>query len=605
MAGASAGLAGAIVGIAVGEGVVMMGGLASIAFFARRASRARARIVQGRAFVALQHAQAAILSGDLESAEERLSLLPKRAQPNALRSRELLRSLIAVRRGDLQGAQSFLGAVLAATPSDSLAGIQWATARGILSLTFAGAGQVDSARRTAEETIASPYALKDARLFAGLAWGVALERAGERAELRAHLERHRGELLASSGPSERRLLRAWARMLEMPAHSVYREAPVIAEEAEAAFVRAVSPEAARFADEPPRDLSKTRAVLGEAGSAALPTRVSRSMPRTVWIPGLGAIVLFVGLLGYGALHAITASAARSPSADELSALLGVSLTATLTVLLCGLLVWRSHKARAGRTAAAEIFQAFRALGAGDLAAAGTFAESAAKSGHRAYGAQAEHVLAQIAAARGKPELAIEHSERALATVAGDAQLAELLADTLVADLVTTRAFALAATGRTEAARTALEALPKSAFALSQRFTVELEIAIASNDLDRAYELASAAPPALDPMTELIVDLVRAVRAREGVGLPELLRLRREVGRAPERRHLTRYAPRLLDAFMRMEDGDARDEDMGAWGDDLDRELDAAASAELAAAHEAECSLEAELALAKANGRRVA
>ncbi|HTJ81743.1 MAG TPA: hypothetical protein VL400_08450, partial [Polyangiaceae bacterium] len=61
------------------------------------------------------------------------------------------------------------------------------------------------------------------------------------------------------------------------------------------------------------------------------------------------------------------------------------------------------------------------------------------------------------------------------------------------------------------------------------------------------------PPALDPMTELAVDLVRAIRSRDGVGLAEMLRLRRDVTRGPERAYLRRYAPSLLDAFEKVDD----------------------------------------------------
>lgn len=175
-------------------------------------------------------------------------------------------AVIALRRGDLALARERATTLIADKPHDALGGVQYATGRALRALALAAAERAGArAREDIDAVVASPYAFREARLFSGLAWGVLLERAGERAALRGHLEQHRGELLRGAGSHERRLLRAWARMLSScQPHGVYREAPGIAAQAEAAFVQALSPEATRFADEPARDALATERLLGAA-----------------------------------------------------------------------------------------------------------------------------------------------------------------------------------------------------------------------------------------------------------------------------------------------------------------------------------------------------
>ncbi|HTJ83437.1 MAG TPA: hypothetical protein VL400_17075, partial [Polyangiaceae bacterium] len=483
-----AGIAMACIGVGLRVYPITLAGAGLATIGVRRMQRASRRIVAGRAFVLAQHAQAAVLAGDLDRAEELLAAMPPNASEGARRGAMLLSALVDVRRGDLARSEPTLMSLLSFAPTDTLSALQSATACGMQALVLGATGRTDEASRLVTMTLASPHALKEARLFAHIAWGVVLERTGRRADLREHLELHRSELFAAAGPSERRLLRAWARMLEMPPHSVYREAPAVAEEAEAAFVRAVSPEAARFADEPARDAERARALLGEAppdedeqGSEARAGRAVR-----IAIPAGGALLLGVA---FGVRELLRGGAPLRSVEVETAQLAMVAGVATLSVVVLGLVAWVARRRGVGKEASIAVFEAYRALGANELERARVLAASAASSGIRPLVAQAEQILAQVALARAAPERALAHADRGLAALSGEPELFELASDTLAADLVTARALALAATDRPESAKGALSKLPESAFVLSQRFAVELQLALRAGDLGRAAELA--------------------------------------------------------------------------------------------------------------------
>jgi hypothetical protein len=518
----------------------------------RRVRAHRKRLTAARAFVAAQHAQAAVEAGRFDEAETLLERVPPGAPEGARRGASLLTAVIALRRGDLVLARARASQIIADKAHDALGGVQHATARAIRALALAAADERDLARADIDAVVASPYAFREARLFSGLAWGVLLERAGERAALRGHLEQYRSELLRGAGAHERRLLRAWARMLELPSHSVYREAPEIAAEAEAAFVKALSPEAARFADEPARDALATERVLGTTSGEASPKkRANRT--RALWIALASAPVLVGGaVLFVRMLFGVSGGASDGPHVD-LGAVVGFGLLGALSLVIVALVVLGNRSARA-RADAETLFQAFRLLGQGHLPEARSLAANVSGSKQPHLVAQAELLLAQGALEDLAPALALEHADRGLAKLSGPA-LRELVADTVLAELVAARAFALAALDRHEAAHDALRELPSNAFALRQRFSVELVVAVRSGDDDRARELATAAPPGLGPLDDLVVDLVRAVASRGAIGLAEMLRLRRDASRAGERRYLRAFVPTLLEAFEHLDEID--------------------------------------------------
>ncbi len=540
------GAAGFLVGL--GGASISLGPVALLVA-ASRIQAHRKRLTAARAFVAAQHAHAAVEAGRFEEAERLLAQLPAGAPDGARRGALLLSAVIALRRGDLALARERATTLIADKPHDALGGVQYATGRALRALALAAADEPARAREDIDAVVASPYAFREARLFSGLAWGVLLERAGERAALRGHLEQHRGELLRGAGSHERRLLRAWARMLELPTHSIYREAPEIAAQAEAAFVQALSPEAARFADEPARDALATERLLGAA--KAPDERAKRRTRRRIILASV-PLVLVGGALFTRMLVGLGGGASGAPVVDVGGVIaLGTLGLLGLAIVLTVVLGSRSSRMRADGHV---LFEAYRLLGQGHTREARALASSVTGSKRAHLVAQAELLLAQGAVDDLAPARALEHADRGLAKLTSPA-LRELVADTVLAELVAARSFALAALDRPEAARAALAELPGNAFALRQRFTIELVIAVRTGDDGRARELATAAPPGLGPLDDLVVDLVQAVGSRGAIGLAEILRLRRDASRPGERSYLRAYVPTLLEAFEHLDEID--------------------------------------------------
>jgi hypothetical protein len=227
----------------------------------------------------------AIELGRLDDAEAMLVKLG--AQPAGGDPRvRYFRALVALRRADLHAARAHLDAALGPRPSRiSLLGRSepLTQARALRAFVRAAqgdtAGAVDDAGAVRSDREADASSLA----FAALAEAVVLERRGDRPGLRAHLAEHRPLLLGATGRRERALVRAYQRMLERPATSVYRESGGQAlgagggEAALTAWVSRVAPGAAPF-------LRAAAPVEGESGASkaeptAAPPRPARATSR--------------------------------------------------------------------------------------------------------------------------------------------------------------------------------------------------------------------------------------------------------------------------------------------------------------------------------------
>ena len=137
------------------------------------------------------------------------------------------RAVIAMRRGDVDGAVAHCDAAIAVPVGPSWAGkpIQLVHAQAIRGLLRAARGDRDAARADIEAVRTSDNAAPEALARSALAEAILFERAGDRAALRALLEEQHELCSRDRTRASARLSRAYQRMLRATSTSITGKAP--------------------------------------------------------------------------------------------------------------------------------------------------------------------------------------------------------------------------------------------------------------------------------------------------------------------------------------------------------------------------------------------
>lgn len=515
-----------------------------------------------------------ISRGRLAEAEAHLDLV-EQSRPSPLLAcvAAIQRGLVGMRRGDIPAALVHLDRCIATRHGvlqRAQIRMQITAAQAIRAFLRAASGDRAGAREDIEAVRKSPDALPQALGRAALAEAILLERSGDRDALRAHLVTHHELLFDATDRRERTIVRAFQRMLETTATSVYRKGGKRDEGSEepplADWIAQVVPEAAPFADVGRAQPDKTgelpaaeateaaKVAVAEARKAAAksaPTKTGHKVGRV--------IVLWAALVAVsGAVYlALSPSGAGSGSGYEdvpdepwdPTLPLGLVCIGVFAALIGSRVYWFYR----ARKESHDLFAALNLVAKGDFDAGSAALERLTSSRLSIIAAQADHALALVAEKKSDLRLALERCDRGLARLTKYA-IRISASDILMPDLVSERAFLLAAMDRHAEAEAELASLPP-AYPYKSRalFRVRLISRVRQGDLEGAAELAARAGLDLPlyARDELLVDAVRAATNPETAGAGEIPRIKRELRTyAPMRRWMETFAPAALVALER-------------------------------------------------------
>ena len=540
--------------------------------------------------------------GRLRDASEILDIVEARIQePWARRIVQIQRAIIAIRKGDMPAAGAALDAAIA-EPLQAFArenaAYQLEGAHALRAFVRASLGQEGPAREDIEHVKKTP-ASEDALARVALAEALLLEQAGKREELRLLLSEKRALLLEHTHPRERAIVRAFQRMVRAGAGSVYRKAEARREKPEseeptlADWVAKVAPAAASFvrSSRPAEQVAKMqpehalKAPSREAIAANAEARKQTTSNPFKWVfYGVGGTTAAIGLISViGALwpssEGVATAAQTHAAMDGVLPLLLVPIGMLPVIyVVARALQWiarlRAEKAaRAPRSSRASqpTEQELKAL---------------TTSPSPVVAAQAWLLLADHA------ERTADFQAALAATTSGLSRLSDprdrVAADIVYPDLVSLRAFLLAAAGRDEEANAELASLGPAYPHYSRAvFRAGLLAILRRGDLRAALRWIDQgeADLPLSVREELLVDLVRATVQPESAGAGEIQRLKDELTAMPEAKTWIRSAtPHLLDAFERSTMADVGyriDPSIDAAGADHRAEEEAAAEMEMA------------------------
>ncbi len=482
------------------------------------------------------------------------------------RALETQRALIAMRRGRIDEALARIDAAVAVAPANFMARqidqLQLANARGIRAFVRAAKGDREGAREDIEAVRTNPNPPPQALGRAAVAEAMVLERAGEHAALREMLVRERAVLRNGTDPRERAIIRAFQRMLQRKATSVYRtgasrepERSVGEEPAVVDWVGLMAPSVAAFASAPRALPSKEGApavvVEGkaskEAQGAVLAARkkAEAATKKVRTGAGLKVMGLLAGTIGvaFGVLSAMQGSPVddeelySGSSFTEFVSRIGVAAV----IGAFGALVLMNLRARRdGRALQASVVD--RARG---REGALEKLEELSKSPFELIASQAHLHLARAAEEQANLTAALDQAERGIARLTryGSKLVAS---DILLPELIAERAFVLTAMGREPEAFAELDTLnPAYPFLSRARFRVRLLAFVRKGDFLSAARLAdaSARDLPLHAWDEFLVDAVRVAASAETCGAGEIGRIKDELRRDAElRRWLDAVAP---------------------------------------------------------------
>ena len=237
----------------------------------------------------------------------------------------------------------------------------------------------------------------------------------------------------------------------------------------------------------------------------------------------------------------------------------------LLAIACGL--WVARRAYGLTRGRRAISNAYLSLAEGANESAVRTLEALPRTIAPTHLAIASLTLARLSSRTGNFDSALEHSERGLGYVEGPGARAAL-GDVVEPELLTEHAAALAVLGRTAEALAEVASLPTGfAFRARSVFRVRLMAFVRSGQMVAAAHLVEEDLGQLpvDPRTELVANLVRAVHAKNGIGLAEMQQLNEDVGTAANRAFLVAAAPDLLLALERSQDA-ASDDDQAVVDD---------------------------------------
>jgi hypothetical protein len=534
-------------------------GLLSLGRFVRKS---------GPAAQAINLAHNLSTAGRIAEAEERYAELDATISLRYLRRVIAVnRAWIALRRGDLERAVAFAGEAIDRP-------VQWISrrnercniveARGLRAVALASLGDASGAEQDIAAILASPLATPSALARAELARALLLEQAGDRAVLGAHLAKHRRLLREHTHPRERAIVRAYQRMLEAQATSVYRhgaprEPAPRDEPALSDWVAKLAPGAASFVPaETTRSTASSEAPRARAAPDAIAAARARfdrkgsNDERGAKALGLWTllIVLFLAVWQFLTPQRSVPTHVRAPApmhgpmrADP--SLLGILIPVLLGLFFGGLLLLFARQKRA-RSPQLSTAQAALARGDEETALAMLTALS---SGPALVAGPALLTLATERERSGDLRSAQALCERGIARAQ---QIAAAASDILLPALFAEHALILAARGESgeAAAELALieERHPSFAYLDAARFRITLVDAARRGDFTSAAQIAAkSADLPLTVRDELLADIVRVLADADSRG--EVERLRKELRTdAVSRAWIEKVAPSVLSAF---------------------------------------------------------
>ncbi len=509
--------------------------------------------------VAILASRADLEAGRFEAAERAVEGLSRSRLPQFRRTYHAQRAEIAARSRDRDEALARVDGAVEAPVGWFFRGSQRRialAAQGLRAFLRASAGDEAGAREDIAALRADPEAAPGELARAALAEALLLDRAGDRAGLRALLARSRSLLLAAAPLRERALLRAYEAMLEASPTSVYRQQgdrPAPGDEAAAitAWVACYAPNAAPF----------VRAGAVHAGGKGIQAEAPSDEARRLLAAsrssdvkekqGLKAIglwtvlvLMFVGVWGW-----------LVPSVGP--RFQGPLVAGGTFLLLFGLAV---RQIRRTRREARHLNRVARAVNAGDLdrAAAALAVEPKAPLQR----AQTAHLRAEVALRRGEMSEALAHCDRAFSLLAlfqggkVRAPVAPARGQKPAWDLhrliAAQRAFALAALGRGDEAWAEIEWAQGLPEALSI-FRVALLGRLVAGDFAGAARVFERREPAmpLPARDEVLGELARFAGRTSARSPAEAARLRAELRHDPDlARWIEAVSPGLAAAFER-------------------------------------------------------
>jgi hypothetical protein len=517
--------------------------------------------------------------GKLGEAEALLTQAEKQVRVGpSQRAIAIQRSMIALRRGDVDGALRHIDAAILPPPRATAQvhdRFQRDNALAIRAFLRASKGDREGARKDIATLRAAEQVPPQAQARAALAEAMLLESAGERAALRELLAKERALLAEATSPRERAIVRAYQRMLALPPTTVYRQAP--RREAErtpgeepplAEWMARVAPGAAPFVRAAQSSAGGTEAApsLAAAGpQAKAAVKQARALAergrRGAFWAGAGKrlAILFGGAaLLVGVLSVLPSGA--GPSVDDLPQS-GVDLVVMIqriggAIIVAGLAFFIAMIVSARRQAKA-LFGALAGAVKDDPAALAALRRLSEK-GYDLTAAQAHQQLALVAERSGDLPGALAHVDQGLGRLSRAASRV-VASDLLLPELCAERAFVLAATDHAEEAAAELESLnPAYPFLARARFRVQLVALARRGDLAGAARLAEqeALDLPLNPRDELLADAARVAASPESCGAGEVGRVKEELRtQAPLRRWMEVVAPGLLRAVELAAEGE--------------------------------------------------
>jgi len=485
------------------------------------------------------------------------------------------RGLVAMRRGELDRALAHLDRAIDmpfGVFQRAQTKVQAANARGIRAFVRAAKGDRKGAREDIDAVRASPEALPQGLARAALAEAILIERAGDRDVLRAHLAEHHDLLFDVTERRERAIVRAFQRLLEATATSVYRKGAKRDDERDepalADWVAEIVPSAASFVEAGQRPTTTAEMPSANASDDAkkvvASARKQAEKQATKGKLGRGpkVLMLWAALLGLSAAvwELIQPSQVEEFDAyDENVSIVQSDPTLLVGGLFIGVLglaiAQRVRLTLAARRASRELFSALNQIAKGDLDGGAALLERLTKNRFALIASQAHLALAGLAERRSDLDKALEHCDRGLGLLSTSA-LRAAAADILIPELTTERAFVLAAMDRHAEAEAELATLPPTyPFKSRALFRVRL-LSFARRGTEGLEDAAVLVAKAgldlpLSARDELFADIVRAAMNPETAGAGELPRIKRELRTFPElRRWMETVAPRALAALDR-------------------------------------------------------
>lgn len=445
------------------------------------------------------------------------------------------RAALALYEGKLETAvaEATKGARIGKTLG-AVASIHRQSALSLRAVALAGLGRKEEALADVSAVRAADYRQASFLARAALAEAVLFARDKDLDNLSRLLREERALLFGATGPRERLIVRALARMVAAKKTSVYREAAPKGEQdvdEHASWIAQLAPEAASYAASPKLGarLEAPAAVDPKAvAEAAKAAKAKRPWAHVAAVWGVVAMLLLAIWSLLRSDDVDVGPPAEAPFAGLDVGVVALAFSFLMFALVAAVIAFRMAR---GRKLTRELSQAFelRMRGKHDEARAALTKLAASKT--VLVKPQAERELAVIATSAGDFKAARHHAEAGIAATSASPAALSLSRPVLLPQLHAELAFALAAAGRPRRAEEALARIatisPAYPYLARDTFRVRLVELVKAGQLDAAATMARERPVDL-PLTmqeELLCD---ALRVYAGDELPEGERVRIEL-----------------------------------------------------------------------------